>query len=250
MKSTDPTFGKWASIVSTGLALGIGLVFAIILFTAHRATEVPTVMVGANDLVYYYAGATKEDAIALGQALKAIGFFADRGAGVVLSKDRGSGGPVVSFILNDGAWDLPDAIFQYGEVGRGVAPSVGGFPLKVRLVDSKLAVKKVLRVGKETIGTRDTIFYYGSATSEDAVALGQSLRSAGALKDTGVTVVLAKGDGTTVSFVVKQNPWERPEVVAVYEGLMRQIAPSVGGLPLKLRFLDSRGVIHKEVSVL
>jgi hypothetical protein len=249
MKSTDSIFGKWAAIASTGLALGIGLVLAIALYTANRPIEVPTVMVGTNDVVYYYDGATKEEAVALGQALKAIGFFADRGAGAVLTK-KNAAGLVVSFILKDGAWDLPDAVFQYGEVGRGIAPSVGGFPLKVKLVNSKLAVKKVLTVGKETIGMRDTIFYYGSATSEDAIALGQSLRSAGALKDTGVTIVLAKGDGTTVSFVVKQNPWERPEVVAVYESLMRQIAPSVGGLPLKFRFLDSRGVIHKEVSVL
>jgi len=250
MKSTDSIFGKWAAIASTGLALGIGLVLVIALSTAHLTIEVPTVMVGTNDVVYYYGGATKEDAVALGQALKAMGFFADRGAGAVLSK-KSAASMVVSLILKDGAWDLPDAIFQYGEVGRGIAPSVGGFPLRVKLVNSKLAVKKVLTVGKETIGMRDTIFYYGSATPADAVALGQSLRSAGALKDTGVTVVLAKGDATTVSFVVKQDPsWERPEVVAAYESLMRQIAPSVGGLPLKLRFIDSRGVAHKEVSVL
>ena len=97
---------------------------------------------------------------------------------------------------------------------------------------------------------RDIIYYYGSATSEEAIALGQSLRSAGAMRDVGATVVLAKGDVTTVSFVLRQDPWERPEVVATFESLMRRVAPSVGGLPLTLRFLDSGGTIHKEVSIL
>jgi len=250
MKSSGSIFVKWTAIAPTGLALGVGLAFVIALSTPHRSTKALSVTVGTRDLVYYYGGATKEEAVALGQALKKTGFFANLGAGVGLSKGKDGGSNVVSFVLREGAWNLPDAIFRYGEVVRGIAPSLGGFPLKVKLVNGQLAVKKVMTVGKETIGMRDTIFYYGSATAEDAAALGQSLRYAGALKDTGVTIVLAKGDGTTVSFVVKQNPWERPEVVAVYESLMRQIAPSVGGLPLKFRFLDPHGVVQKEVSIL
>jgi len=156
---------------------------------------------------------------------------------------------VVSFVLSQGAWNRPDAISNFGEIGRRIAASVGGFPFKVRLVDEKLAVQRDLAVGKETIGMRDTIYYYGSATSEEALALGQALRSAGAMQDMGSTIVLAKGDVTTVSFVVRQTPWESPEAVAVFETLMRQVAPSVGGLPLKLRFLDPGGVMHKEVSI-
>jgi len=250
MTSTDSIFGKWAAIISTGLALAMGLAFAIALGSTHRATDVPQVMVGVHDLIYYYGSATKEDAIALGKALKGIGFLTDLGTAVVLARDKSKGITAVSFVLKDGAWNLPDVVFQYGEIGRRIAPTVGGFPFRLKLVDHKLVARKVMVIGKETIGTRDIIYYYGSATSQDAIALGQSLRSAGAIKDMGATILLTKGDDTSISFVVKQNPWERPDVVAIYETLVRQVAPSVGGLPLKLRFLDPGGVVHKDVTIL
>jgi hypothetical protein len=251
MTPTDSVRGKWAAKASTGLTLGIGLALVIALATANfgsHSRDIPKVIVGTKDLVYYYRGAKKEDAIALGKALKEIGFLNDSGAGVVLAKGRN--GTVVSFVLSNGGWDRPDAISNFGEIGRRIAPSVGGFPFRVWLVDQKLVIRKDLAIGKETIGMRDTVYYYGSATSQEAVALGQSLRSAGAMKDVGATVVLAKGDVTTVSFVVRQTPWESPEAVAAFESLMRRVAPSVGGLPLKLRFLDPGGVMHKEVSIL
>jgi hypothetical protein len=248
MKSTDSVFRKWRAYASTGLATGIGLALVFALATVARPPDAPAVMFGARDVIYYARHATKEDAIALGQALKGIGFMTDQGSGVVLAK--GGAGTVVSFVMADGAWDRPDAISRFGEIGRRIADSIGGFPFKVRLLDQKLAVRRELAVGRETIGMRDIIYYYGSATSEEAIALGQSLRSAGAMRDVGATVVLAKGDVTTVSFVLRQDPWERPEVVATFESLMRQVAPSVGGLPLTLRFLDSGGTIHKEVSIL
>ena len=248
MTSTDSVLRKWRAYTSIGLVTGIGLALVIALATATRSTAAPKVMVGTRDMVYYTRRATKADAIALGNALKGIGFMTDQGAGVVLAK--GASGTVVSFVLAEGAWDRPDAISNFGEIGRRVADSVGGFPFKVRLVDQKLAVRRELAVGKETIGMRDTIFYYGSATSEEATGLGRLLRSAGAMQDVGATVVLAKGDVTTISFVVRETPWERPEVVAAFESLMRRVAPSVGGLPLVLRFLDSGGVMHKEVSIL
>jgi hypothetical protein len=232
------------------LALGIGLAFVMALTIASHSTDAPKVMVGTKDEIYYYRSATKEDAIALGQALKETGFLTNSGAGILLSKGKSRGATVVSFILKDGAWNHPDAISNFGEIGRRIAPSVGGFPLRMRLIDQRFVVQKDLAVGKETIGMRDTIYYFGSATSQDAIALGQSLRSAGAMKDVGATILLAKGGVTTISFVVKQTPWERPEVVAVFESLMRQVAPSVGGLPLKLRLLDPGGVVHKEVSIL
>ena len=234
---------------STALALVVGLALVVAVASLGRGPlGAPKVQFGRSDSVYYTRRTTKEDAIALGRALKEIGFFVDHGAAVVLTK--GTGGTVVSFVLHQGAWNVPDTVSTFGEIGRRIGPSVGGFPFRLWLVDEKLVMQKDLAVGKETIGTRDIVYYYGSATSQDALALGQSLRSAGAMQDRGSTVVLAKGDGTTVSFVVQQKPWERPETVAVFESLMRQIAPSVGGLPLRLRFLDAGGVLHKEVSIL
>lgn len=246
MTSTRSVFWKWAS-PSNWLAIGVGLAMVYSLAKTTQLTQVPKIIVGTKDQVLYFHRATREDAVVLGRALKKIGYFVDQGVGVVL--DKGPGGAVVSFIVKDGAWSQPNAISDYGDVARLIAPVVGGFPLQVRLVDEKLKVRRDLVVGKEVVGMRDIIYYYGSATREDARTLGQSLRYAGALHDTGMTIELAKGDVTTLSFVVHQSPWERPEVLSAFEVLTRQVAPSVGGLPVRLRFLDTTGRSRKEVSV-
>jgi hypothetical protein len=247
MASIDSGLRKWAASPGNWLAVAVGLGMVCSIVKIAQPTQFPKVMVGAKDQVIYFHRATKEDAAELGRALKSIGYFADKGSGVVLDKSRR--GTTVSFVLADGAWTQPNAISDYGDMARLVAPAVGGLPLKVQLLDQKLVIRKDLVVGKELVGMRDTIYYYGSATEEDARMLGQSLRTAGALRDTGMTVVLAKGDVTTLSFVVHQSPWERPEAVNAFETLTRQVAPVVGGLPVKLRFLDTTGRSRKEVSV-
>ena len=247
MPSIDSPFRKWAASPANWLAVAIGLGMVCSIVKIAQPTQLPKVMIGNKDQVIYFHRATKSDALALGQALKSIGYFADKGAGVVVDKSRSD--TTISFVLADGAWSQPNAISDYGDMARLVAPAVGGFPLKVQLLDQKLTIRKDLSVGKELVGMRDTIFYYGSATEEEARTLGQSLRVAGALRDTGMTVVLAKGDTTTLSFVVHQSPWERPEAMNAFETLTRQVAPSFGGLPVKLRFLDTTGRKRSEVSV-
>jgi hypothetical protein len=247
MTTIDSVLRKRASSPASWLAVAVGLGMVCSIVQMSKPTEVPNVVVGTKDRVFYFHRATKEDAAALGRALRSMGYFGDKGAGVVLDKSRA--GTVVSFVLSEGAWFQPNVISDYGDMARQIAPTLGGFPLKVQLLDEKRVIRRVLSVGKELVGMRDTIYYYGSATQEEAKILGQSLRNAGALRDTGMTVVLAKGDVTTLSFVVHQTPWERPEAVTAFEALTRQVAPSVGGLPVRLRFLDTKGQSRKEVSI-
>jgi hypothetical protein len=232
------------------LAFGVGLAVLLTIGAGEmwvRRTREHKVIVGTNDEIYYYRRATKEDAIALGQALRKIGFLNNRGTSVLLW--QGSGRTVISFVLNDGAWDHPDAVSNFAEIARRVAPAVGGFPLKVCLVDSARVVRKELMVGKATIGARDTIYYFGSATEADANALGHALQAAGYFEDLGVTVMLLKGGGTAVSFVVQEGLWERPETAAALEGLVRRVAPSIGGLPIELRLLDPRMETRERVTI-
>jgi hypothetical protein len=232
------------------LAFGIGLAVLLTIAAGEmwvRRTRDLKVIVGTNDEIYYYRRATKEDAIALGQALRKIGFLNGRGTSVLLW--QGSGRTVISFVLNDGAWNHPDAVFNFAEIGRRAAPAVGGFPIQVRLVDSARVVRKELTVGKATIGARDTVYYFGSATEADAKALGQALQAAGYLEDLGVTVMLLKGDGTAVSFVVQEGLWEQPETAAALEGLVRRVAPSIGGLPIELRVLDPRMETRRKLAI-
>jgi hypothetical protein len=108
-------------------------------WSVHKELAVGKVMVGARDEIYYFGPATEADAEALGQALKSAGFLVDAGASVVLSKD---GGAAISFVVGDGVWERPDAVAGFERLARRVAASVGGLPVKLALLDSKMEAKK------------------------------------------------------------------------------------------------------------
>lgn len=240
------------NIASKWLAYGVMLlllmaVVVVSLEMAHRpASSIPKVMVGTRDEVYYSRGATIEQATDLGRALQSTGFLNDRGSAVMVS--RASGLPVISFVVNDGAWDRPETVESFEEIGRRVAGAIGGFPIQIRLVNEAWTTQKSVVVGKQQVG-RDNIYYLGSATAGDAKALGQALRGAGYLEDLGVTVVVSKGDGTTIGFVVGEGLWERPGAAASFEQLARRVAASVGGLPLTMRLLDPQMETKRQLRV-
>ena len=246
-----PQGGK--PLASTLFIYGLGLVLlATVVIGAVQLWERPRskltrVRIGTHDEVYYLHAATPEEARALGEALRATGFLNDRGTTVLLSK--GTDGTMVSFVLNDGGWDHPGTVYAFEEIGRRVAGSIGGFPIKVRLIDSHRVLHKEVTVGKETIGTRDAVYYFGTATGAQAKAVGEALRGAGFLRDLGSTVVLSKGDTTELSFVVNDGVWERPDAVAGFERLARQVAPAAGGLPIQIRLLNGEMAPQKTVSV-
>jgi hypothetical protein len=237
---------KIAAIVLAAAA-GVALIVIVVFSVSHPSNrEVPKVVVGTNDAVYYSHGAAKADAESLGRALQLTGFFNDRGTSVLLSK--GTSGTIVSFGLNDGAWDHSGTVLSFEEISRRIASSIGGFPIHARLCDSKWGVHKEVIVGKVTAGIRDEVYYYGSATAPEAEALGRALQSNGYLVDSGASVVLSKDGVTSIGFVLGEGAWNQPETVAAFEGLVRKVAPSVGGLPVDLRLLNSSMEVEKEVT--
>jgi hypothetical protein len=108
-------------------------------WTVHKELVVGKVIIGARDEVYYFGPATQADAEALGQALKRAAFLVDAGASVVLSKD---GGTALSFVVGDGVWKRPDAVAGFEQLTRRVAAAVGGLPVKLMLLSSKMETKK------------------------------------------------------------------------------------------------------------
>ena len=162
---------------------------------------------------------------------------------------RTKGVKVVSFVLSEGTWDRADTVAGFAEIGRRIAPSMGGFPIELHLVDAAWTVRKSLVVGKAIIGAKDEIYYLGSATEGEARALGQALRNAGYLVDLGTSVVVSKGGGTAMGFVVGEGVWERPGALAGFERLTRQVAASIGGLPIQVRLLNAEMETKKEVAV-
>ena len=73
-----------------------------------------TVKIGTKDEVIYSGTATKDQATALGNALKTLGYFQDRGVSVLLSK--GSNGAVISYVVEDGVWNKPDMVSDFETV--------------------------------------------------------------------------------------------------------------------------------------
>jgi hypothetical protein len=238
---------RWAA-AGLGLILLVVIIGGAILAAFPFARFTSKVTIGTKDVVFYSGSATKQDALTLGQALKDAGYFQDRGVSVRISK--GSDGTSVGYVVQEGMWNRPDIIAGYEELNREVAPAIGGFPLHVRLMNSAERTMKQMTVGKIIVGTKDEIYYYGSATEADAQALGQSLKAQGYFQDRGLSVLLSKGDdGTAITFVVEEGAWYLPARVAGFAAMARQCAAAVGGLPIQLRLVNSQVELEKVETV-
>lgn len=225
--------------------------FAIVFFSMYGstyATASTSVVIGSKDEVYYSGSATKQDAQTLGNALKANGFFSDRGADVFLSK--GKDGTIVSFVVKKEFLDQPGILASFEEVGRQIAPAVGGFPIQVRLMTNMRQVKMKSTVGEATFPGDDAVYYLGALTESDAQALGQKLKATGFFQGRGADVFLSKhSDGTMLSFVVGKDAWNNPAAVADFENIVHQAAPAVGGLPIRLRLVNTSLEVKKDEMV-
>jgi len=101
-----------------------------------------------------------------------------------------------------------------------------------------------------TIGTKDQVVYSGTATANDATALGNALKAAGYLQDHGATVLLSKGaGGTVIGFVVADGAWNQATTVSQFEEVARGVASTVGGLPLQMQLLNSTQTVEKSAMV-
>jgi hypothetical protein len=191
--------------------------------------------------------------IALGAGLTGllllIGYALPSGVGTII--------PIgVMFGMMYGAKALQGAsVEQHVRLGGKLASKWLAFGIGVAvLVPLMLAIFAVVFTSvpstKVTIGSKDEVYYSGKATEQDAKALGQSLQSIGYLKDRGVSVLLSKGKGGfTVSFVVKEGAWNDAEQVSAFETIARRIAPTIGGLPVKVHLVDSSLDTKKEFTV-
>lgn len=238
---------------SKRLAFGCGaaLLAAIvaIVFVSTSATEDaangPKMPIGSKDEIYYSGSATEEEAQALGNSLKQSGFLTDRGVSVFLAKSKD--GTVISYVTKDGAWNDTAMVSSFEEITRQAAPSVGGFPVQVRLMNSAKEVKGQSRVGQAVFSGDDTVYYFGSATTSEAQALGQSLKSDGFFQGKGTDVFLSQhSDGKMISFIVRDGAWQEPALVSEFEKVVHDVAAAAGGLPITLRLMTTKLEVKKD----
>jgi rhomboid protease GluP len=222
-----------------------------------------SVPAGKNDKVIYSGTATETDARNLGKALVTVGYFAGRGGVALLSKD--ADGTTISFITSDKdpakpgdgsapkpdlgphlvplAWNDPDFLARVQTTATFIAPSVGGPPVNIALLTSDGVPEKVLKVDTRIlkVGTQDSIWYSGAATSDEAKALGKALQTIGFFRDHGGRVLFSKNGGASdVSFVVRDGAWDDPKIVAGFQSLGRKLSQAMGAEPLHIHLIDTK----------
>jgi rhomboid protease GluP len=226
----------------------------------------PMVDLGQNDRVVYNGTATREQATALGQALKKAELFAHPDIVVLLHRD--ANGAVLEVPLRsdrnaapaaDGKpvvapWDNPGLVRPLVLMGPQFASAAGGPPLTIRLLNDTGVPQRSLTIGagEVRVGSRDRVDYAGLATEQQAMDLGNALRGSGFFHDQGAVAILSRAsqsEPAELSLVVAEDSWNNERTVAALAALVRSVAPAIGGLPMRLRLLDLHGVTAREVVV-
>ncbi|MGC1871417.1 MAG: hypothetical protein WA700_10710 [Acidobacteriaceae bacterium] len=241
---------RWTAFAS-GLSF-MAVLFCIAFVTVYKSggafAASNSVVIGTKDEVYYSGSATRGEAQALGNALKSKAYFTDRGADVLLAK--GKDGTSLSFVVQKKFLSQPGIMLSFEEVAREVAPTVGGFPVQVRLVNNARESQFQSTVGKVAFPGNDDIYYVGTATQAQAQSLGKTLTSIGFFQGNGADVFLSKhDDGTVLSFVVGDGTWEKPATVAAFKKITQDAAPAVGGAPIKFRLVDTQLDVKTEETI-
>ncbi len=100
------------------------------------------------------------------------------------------------------------------------------------------------------IGMKDQVVYSGLATKTDAMALGNFLKGNEYFRDSGSTVLIKKEiGGRTISFAVRDGVWDQAGMLSSFEELAREVAPEVGGLPIQVQLVDSKGNVEETSTV-
>jgi hypothetical protein len=238
---------KGGRLGSKGAAFGLGLgffaaivamVFAGVSISDHAANG-SKVTIGARDEVFYSGSATKQEAEALGSALKQCGYFSDRGVTVFLSK--GSEGTVISYVAKEGSWNDPSLVSSYEQITGHAAFAVGGLPVLLRIMNKEKEVELQSAIGRVALDGGDVVYYYGDLSQAQASAFGQALKTDGFFQGRGADVLLSRhSKNTTISFVVRDGVWQDPAAVSEFEKIARDGASAVGGLPVTLRLMTTQ----------
>jgi hypothetical protein len=230
----------------TAACVGFVTLVVLVLPVLYAYQYRKSVFIGTNDRVLYSGIATKATAAALGNMLRSSEYFQGSGASVLLNK--GFGSTTISFVVQDGVWNQTGMLSGFEELAREAAPAVGGLPVQVRLVNSNLEVKDASTVGEVKFDGPDGVYYEGSATKDEAQALGRRFKSMGFFKGKGANVFLTRHeDGTTLAFVVAvDGAWNNPKMISSFEAIVRHVAPTVGGLPIEMHLVNTQLQVEKD----
>jgi hypothetical protein len=207
------------------------------------------VTIGERDVVEYSRRVTRDEANALGEALKAVKFFNDKGYKVTLSQGDDPY-KTVSFTVKDGVWNQPKMVLAFAKITEGVAASIGGFPLRMQMESTAGSIEKTLLVDRTSFG-KDIVYSLGPFSPAEVSAAGEALKTADFFVGRGFEVTLWKepGSDVVISYMVKEGTSNRPGMVNDFLRISREVASSVGGFPVRMLLVNKAGEIKKEVSL-
>jgi len=236
--------------VAAGFGAGFLVVIGAIVYLAIMGGALPgagdsKVTIGSKDEVFYAGTASKEEALALGNRLREIDYLADRGVSVFLEKTASA--KTISFVVKEGLWNDAGTVYSFDEIAREVAPTVGGLPVQVRLINKYRDVKDESTVGKVSAGGGDSVNYFGSAQEAEAQRLAKMLTTDGFFQGKGTDVFLSRhGHEVSIGFVVRDGLWNDASMVNAFASTVRETAGAVGGLPVTLRLMNTKLQLQKE----
>jgi hypothetical protein len=138
-----------------------------------------------------------------------------------------------------------------GQLGSRYTAAWVGIGTLAALVVVVGAVAHVYQYRKiVVIGDKDQVIYSGIATKSEATALGNVLKSDNYFQGRGASVLFNKGIGsTTISFGVQDGVWNQAGMLSSFEELAREVAPAVGGLPVQVQLVDTKGDVEEKSTV-
>jgi len=133
--------GAKALRIVTMLLVAASIIIAILIHQGRGQK----VKITDQEEVYYSVGATEQDALRLGQALRDMGYF-DNASEKSVQVSRDGQTIIVKFVVHSGAWNDARIVSGFGAIREHLAAKT--FPaqaVEVRLCDDHLNTRKALK---------------------------------------------------------------------------------------------------------
>ena len=135
---------NWRRILIQLVVIAL-LIISGLIWLGHHLMVGSKYAATSKENVDYSGSSTEQEAKALGEELKKIGYFNNENAKDVLLH-RDEKGTVISFVVNASGWSDDKMVPAFKTVGDGLAADLNLHQLTVKLIDEHLNTKKEIPI--------------------------------------------------------------------------------------------------------
>ncbi len=239
--------GRKASGVAA-LALGLlGAAPAVLLLLATGAIPLrvladQSLELEGGDEVLYSREIRPDEARRLGEHLRSIGWFQGRRGRARL--ERAGGGWVVSFPLEEGAWNDPEVRGAYARVQSTLVEAFPGDAPRVHLCDASFETRVEALESTETalrLAGGDVLWYPADLAQDDARRLAAHLASIGCFQGRGDWIRLERVQGGLALWLFPREGHDSES----WERVRSDLAEILPGVEIELHLADSTGCARR-----